>query len=53
MVSAPRRPTRSATEPSSNPPSGRMKNPTANTANALSSGTSGSVELVGKTCTEK
>lgn len=52
-VRALRRPTRSATDPSSSPPSGRTKKPTANPANALSSGTSGSAESLGKICAEK
>ncbi len=48
-VSAARRPRRSATAPSSSPPTGRMKNPTANTANVASSGTRESSAFLGKT----
>ena len=43
-----RRPTRSATVPSSTPPSGRIAKPTANTASALSVAETGSAE--GKKC---
>jgi len=52
-VRAPRRPIRSATQPSSSPPIGRRKKPTANTAKALSSGTTGSPASPGKICPEK
>ncbi len=48
-VSAARRPCRSATAPISSPPTGRMKKPTAKTANVDSSGTSELSALAGKT----
>lgn len=48
-VSAARRPCRSAIAPISSPPTGRMKNPTANTANVDSSGTSELSAPLGKT----
>lgn len=48
-VRAARRPCRSATAPISSPPTGRMKKPTANTANVDSSGTSELSALLGKT----
>ncbi|GAA2761562.1 hypothetical protein GCM10010103_06030 [Streptomyces paradoxus] len=48
-VRAARRPCRSATAPISSPPTGRMKKPTANTANVDSSGTSELSALWGKT----
>lgn len=51
-VMAARRPNRSANTPTSSPPSGRMKNPTAKTAKELSTGTSGS-SLAGKICPAK